>query len=162
MTGGLITHLSAGPPWRSKVPLTKMPDRAGMTKYGLILLTLALAACDTGTPAYWSLAPQRVEAQGMAFDVRVNGLTAEASRQNVAFPPPRRESVAKAAAVAVHKVTGCDPVQTRGDSSIVEARLSCDGQTAPRWPKSRKLYFCQIDTFLKNPDDLGDYHVICR
>lgn len=131
-----------------------------------VLLALSLgvlAACDTGTPPYFGIPPQRAEAGGMVFDVRVNGLMAEALRQEIMWPPSH-EAVALRAAEAMRAVTGCAVLEVRGDPSVVEGRLQCGDRTAPKFGKVRraKLIFCTFErATMAEPESFEDYQAIC-
>jgi hypothetical protein len=127
------------------------------------ILALALAACDTGTPPYFGIAPERVSAGGMVFDVRVRGLMAEALRQEVMWPPSH-EAVAIRAAAAMRQVTGCEVVAVRGDPSVVEGRLECGDETAPAFGRTRntKLVLCTFERrTIAEPAQIEDYEARC-
>jgi len=132
-------------------------------KSGLALALFALAACDTGTPAYMGLAAQRVEVAGMVYDVRVQGLMAEALRQNV-MGPRSQEDLALSAAAAMRSVTGCDVLQLRGDPSVMEGRLKCGDEEAPAFSKQRRtrVFLCAFQrATIAPPVDIEDYEAFC-
>ena len=129
----------------------------------VVFALVALTACDTGTPPYFGLTPTRVVVDDMVFDVRVRGLMAEALRQEVMWPPSH-EYAAHRAAAAMREVTGCEVVQVRGDPSVVEGRLSCQGHTAPAFGKirARKLIFCTFERrTIEEPETIEDYEAVC-
>lgn len=122
---------------------------------------LSVSGCDTGTPPYWGREPVRAQVGEMVFDIRQNGLMAEALRQNM-MVWPGDEAVARAAAVAIVRVTGCAVLELRGDPSVIEARLNCAGQKAPKFGSKRVSVFCEVGAHRKMPERPEDYYLICR
>ncbi|MCH2163817.1 MAG: hypothetical protein MK098_04065 [Marinovum sp.] len=127
----------------------------------LSLTCIALAACNTGTPSYWGRDAVTVSSQGMTFLVRQNGLMAEAVRTNTMFPPPTLATVSAAAMVAIENATGCMSIETRGDPSVVEARLKCGSVTAPKFPRGPTTIFCDAGEVTVDPVGAVDFHLRC-
>ena len=87
----------------------------------LILVT----GCDTGTPLFWALPAQKIEIQGVQFEVRPLRKWAEAVRiTDLCFP--KTETVLPLALTAIRSVTGCaDITPLAVDPSVITARLNC-------------------------------------
>ena len=87
----------------------------------LILVT----GCDTGTPLFWALPAQKIEIQGVLFEVRPLRQWAEAVRITDLFFP-KVETVLPLALAAIRSVTGCaDITPLAADPSVITARLNC-------------------------------------
>lgn len=92
----------------------------------IIVSLVAVTACDTGTPNYWTLPKERVEVADMVFDVRHDRHTAEAVRVNKMYLP-KRGVVRTHAIEAIERVTGCSVVSgaIKGDQVVVQVALRC-------------------------------------
>lgn len=96
-----------------------------------------LAACDTPGPGFHGLAPTRVTVGPSVFDVRVQGVRAEAIRVNSEWAP-RLAAVAPRGLAAIEAVSGCRVRRLEGDQARMTARLDCGGPLAPL-PRVRRL-----------------------
>ena len=86
---------------------------------------ILVAGCDTGTPLFWALPAQKIEIQGMQFEVRPLRQWAEAVRiTDLWFP--KTETVLPLALTAIRSATGCaDITPLTADPSVITARLNC-------------------------------------
>ncbi|MBZ8117321.1 hypothetical protein KUD11_01530 [Roseovarius sp. LXJ103] len=109
----------------------------------LLLLPLAvlLAACDTPGPDFRGVEPVRISVGQSVFDVRVDGLRAEAIRLNAEWAP-RLEAVASRGVMAIEEVSGCQVRDLDGDPAQMTARLNCGGRKAPL-PRGTE-YSCDV------------------
>lgn len=92
----------------------------------IIVSLVAVTACDTDTPNYWTLPKERVKVADMVFDVRHDRHTAEAVHVNKMYLPKR--GVVRAHAIeAIERVTGCSVVSgaIKGDQAVVKVALTC-------------------------------------
>ncbi|MHA7850460.1 hypothetical protein [Roseovarius sp.] len=99
---------------------------------------LALAACNTPGPAFRGIDPVRVTVAQSTFDVRVDGLRAQAIRLNMEWAP-RRDAVAPRAVAAIEQVSGCSVSRLDGDQAVTVARLDCGGGAPPAVPDPTSL-----------------------
>ncbi|MFD0859124.1 hypothetical protein [Roseovarius aquimarinus] len=107
----------------------------------MILLAAAvmLMACNTPGPGFRGVEAQRISLGGDVFDVRVDGLRAEAMRLNARWAP-RLSSAAPNGALAIEKVSGCKVRALDGDAALMTARLDC-GQRLEPLPRAQS-YRC--------------------
>ncbi|UWQ95959.1 hypothetical protein K3728_01560 [Rhodobacteraceae bacterium M385] len=89
-------------------------------------LFLALAACDSPSPAMMGIPPTYVTVDGAEFSVRRNGHRAEAIRTNP-MPFPSIGAIVHRAGQAMEQATGCavDTDSLRGDQNVMRANLIC-------------------------------------
>lgn len=92
----------------------------------VLLICLALAACDTVPPKWAPYPPKRVEIQGSTFDVRQNGQYVFAFRRNSEWAPNLR-AIAPKAIAAMEQATGCRVLRQsiRGDAVFITALIKC-------------------------------------
>lgn len=98
--------------------------------YISLLVVLFLMGCNTPSPAFRGIAPTRVTVEGSTFDIRVNGLRAEAMRVNAQYAP-RFGIIETRAAAAMQQVSGCDVTAVTGDQALAFGKLKCNGKAAP-------------------------------
>ncbi|WP_324751515.1 hypothetical protein [Roseovarius sp. Pro17] len=91
---------------------------------------LFVVACNTPGPAFRGVEPVRITVQGDTFDVRVDGLQAEAMRLNTRWAP-RLDAVAPQGTAAIEQVSGCRVRKLDGDAALMTARLDCGQRLAP-------------------------------
>ncbi|MFX0543923.1 hypothetical protein ACEWPL_000065 [Roseovarius sp. S1116L3] len=96
----------------------------------LIVAALALAACNTPGPGFRGVEPVRISLRGDVFDVRVDGVRAEAMRVNQRWAP-NLNSVAPNAVAAIEEVSGCRVRKLDGDAALMTARLDCGQKLEP-------------------------------
>ena len=121
-----------------------------------IVLTLGgLCACDTPGLRFHGIEPVRIQVGQSEFDVRVDGLRAEAIRLNMEWAP-RLASVAPRGIAAIEAVSGCYVHKLDGDAAQMVARLDCGDGPPPPLPVKRE-YDCDI----LSVDD-GHAEVFCR
>lgn len=94
------------------------------------VLALLLMSCDTPGLAFRGVEPVRIAVGKSVFDVRVDGLRAEAIRLNTEWAP-RLEAVAPRGVLAIERVSGCKVRRLDGDAAQMTARLNCGGRQAP-------------------------------
>ena len=105
------------------------------------LLAVLLMACDTPGLAFRGVEPVRISVGESVFDVRVDGLRAEAIRLNTEWAP-RLAAVAPRGVLAIERVSGCKVQQLDGDAAQMTARLNCGGRKAPL-PRGTE-YSCDV------------------
>ncbi len=95
-------------------------------RLGSLLFVLALAACDSPSPAMMGQEATRVVVDGIEFSVRRNGSRAEAIRLN-AMARPSIGAIVSRVEQAMEQATGCDVVtdSLRGDQNVMRADLIC-------------------------------------
>ncbi|SEK44536.1 hypothetical protein [Roseovarius nanhaiticus] len=96
----------------------------------LIVAALALMACDTPGPAFRGVEPVRIGLRGDVFDVRVDGVQAQAMRLNARWAP-NLDSVAPNGVLAIEEVSGCRVRKLYGDAALMTARLDCGQKLEP-------------------------------
>lgn len=96
----------------------------------LLAAAVALIGCDTPGPGFRGVEPVRITVRGDVFDVRVDGVQAEAMRLNARWAP-NLDSVAPNGVAAIEKVSGCRVRRLDGDAALMTARLDCGQQLAP-------------------------------
>ena len=86
---------------------------------------ILVAGCDRGTRLFWPLPAQKIEIQGLLFEVRPLRQWAEAVRiTDLWFP--KVETVLPLALAAIRSVTGCaDITPLAADPSVITACLNC-------------------------------------
>lgn len=110
-----------------------------MGRFALFPALLLLSCCDTPGLRHTGATPVRMEAGGMAFDIRVRNGMAEAIRTNAMWLPRMRE-VANNGGVAIERATGCKVAWLQGDPSVLLAGLDCGpGTDVPRKPRGRTI-----------------------
>jgi len=107
----------------------------------LLVAALLLVACDTPGLAFRGIEPVRITVRGDVFDVRVDGVRAEAIRLNTRWAP-RLASVAPNGTAAIEQVSGCRVRKLEGDAALMTARLDC-GQPLEPLPR-RFSYDCDV------------------
>lgn len=95
-----------------------------MRTYFLILMGVALVACNTPGPHFRGLPATRVTVDGSTFDVRVRDRLAEALRVNMEYAP-RFGPIRDRARVAMEQVSGCKVSEVRGDQALATGLLDC-------------------------------------
>lgn len=106
----------------------------------LIILVVALGACNTPGPAFRNAEAFRISEGQDRFQIRRNGSLVQVLRVNPRAFPAFRE-VAQNAELAVRGHTGCKVVWLIGDVAMLTAGLKCPGEKAPRIPKVRRGSF---------------------
>jgi hypothetical protein len=96
----------------------------------ILFLSLLVAACDTPGPGFRGIDPVRIKVRGDVFDVRTDGVTAEAMRLNTRWAP-RLSGVAPHGVAAIERVSGCRVRTLDGDAALMTARLDCGQKLAP-------------------------------
>jgi hypothetical protein len=96
----------------------------------LLIICLALGACNTAGPHFRGLPATRVTVEGSVFDVRVRGDLAEAMRINMQYAP-RFGPIRDRAGIAMAQVSGCEVREVRGDQALATGLLDC-GKGGPR------------------------------
>lgn len=109
----------------------------------LAVLILCLSGCGGPSPEFKGVAPTRIKMGGAVFDVRVDGLRAEAVRLNGQYAP-RLAGVGPQAVFAIERVSGCRVDRLTGDQAMMQATLDC-GAGAPT-PRTRPAYL-ECDAF---------------
>ena len=97
-----------------------------LTKNWLSCAALILVTgCDRGTPLFWPVPAQKIEIQGVLFEVRPLRQWAEAVRiTDLWFP--KTETVLPLALAAIRSVTGyADITPLSADPSVITAGLNC-------------------------------------
>ncbi|MFX0540817.1 hypothetical protein ACEWPM_003660 [Roseovarius sp. S4756] len=107
----------------------------------LIVAVLALMACDTPGPTFRGVEPVRISLRGDVFDVRIDGVRAEAMRLNARWAP-NLDSVAPNGVAAIEEVSGCRVRKLYGDAALMAARLDC-GQKLEPLPRGFS-YTCDV------------------
>ncbi len=99
---------------------------------------VALAGCDSPSPAFARLPAHRVTVDGSIFAVRHTHFDAEAIRLSVEGSTTRGGTVFKGAKAMI-LVSGCAvvPETLKGDENLVYADLDCPG-AGQRPPRRRK------------------------
>ena len=105
----------------------------------LIVAALGLIACDTPGPEYRGIDPVRVSLRGDVYDVRIDGVRAQAMRLNARLAP-RLASAAPSGVLAIERVSGCRVRKLYGDAALMTARLDC-GQRLQPLPR-RGIFEC--------------------
>lgn len=124
-----------------------------------LLSCLVLCACDTASPAMWQAETVRTQVEGSAFTLHIKDGMVEAVRTSPEVFP-RFDAVARKAAFAAQRQTGCDVAWAEGDPAIVLMGLSCNGLPPPPRPKRRKTIYCDVvDVYTRG--DLTDAAVEC-
>lgn len=106
-----------------------------------ILTVLLCSACDTPGQAFRGVAATRIAVGGATFDVRIDGVRAQAIRLNRQWAP-RLSSVAPQGVAAIEKVSGCRVRRLDGDAALMTARLDC-GQPLKPLPRGH-TYDCDV------------------
>ena len=98
----------------------------------VLIAVLLLGACNTPSPMFQGIPPERVEIDGSVFDVRINGFAAEAIRVNSEYAP-RFGPIEQKAGRAMAQVSGCQVVAIGGDQALVRGVLDCSasGRAGP-------------------------------
>lgn len=104
-------------------------------------LALLVGGCNTPGPAFRGIDPVRITVRGDVFDVRVDGLRAQAMRLNTRWAP-RLSAVAPQGVAAIEQVSGCRVRKMDGDAALMTARLDCGQQLAPL-PRGHE-YDCDV------------------
>jgi hypothetical protein len=101
-------------------------------KHALIALlaVLFLIGCNTPGPSFRGVEPVRISVRGDVFDVRIDGVRAEAMRLNSRWAP-RLDAVAPQGVAAIERVSGCRVRKLYGDAAMMTARLDCGQRLAP-------------------------------
>ena len=107
----------------------------------VLILTLALWACNAPAPAFRGIAPTRVVVDGSVFDVRVKGTRAEAIRTNTQYAP-RAPAIHDKAAFAIAQVSGCRVTRMTGDQAQAFATLACGSRDTRQQVEGRTSYAC--------------------
>jgi len=107
----------------------------------LIVAALALMACDTPSPRFRGVEPVRIGLRGDVFDVRIDGVRAEAMRLNTRWAP-NLDSVGPNGVTAIEEVSGCRVRKLYGDAALMTARLDC-GQKLEPLPRGF-TYTCDV------------------
>lgn len=103
---------------------------------------LALPGCNMPGPAFRGIDPVRVTVGKSTFDVRVDGLRAQAIRLNMEWAPGR-DAVAPRAVAAIEQVSGCSVSRLDGDQAVIVAGLDCGGGAPPVPPEPASLA-CEV------------------
>jgi len=114
----------------------------------LMILTLPLlAGCDTPSPAFRGIPAHRISVGGSDFDIRINGLRAEAIRTNAQWAP-RMAATAPQGVAAIEAVSGCRVATLTGDQAMMRGRLDCgDGPPpVPLFPLELECDAYDVDT----------------
>lgn len=98
-----------------------------------------IAACDGPTSGFRDAKSNQQIVGDNRFTVYVGDGYAEAIRTNPTFNI-RMPTIARDAAVAMQKASGCRVRELAGDAAIVTGRLSCTGPEAPA---------CEVQAVLK-------------
>ena len=110
----------------------------------LLLLILALSACNTPGRNFEGLPATRVRVAEMVFDVRVRGELAEAMRINPQWAP-RLSGVKDPAAIAMAHVSGCRVTEVRGDQALVLGLLDCGSGPKRRTGRAVVEFDCHVE-----------------
>ena len=114
----------------------------------LMAFAMGLAACDSPSVAFQSVAERKVSVDGFHFSVRATRYEAEAIRLGLERPPRRAEVVYKGAKAMVI-ASGCAvvPKSLEGNENIVRADLDCPGVGPKPWAlKKQKTLDCGFTT----------------
>ena len=114
----------------------------------LMAFAMGLAACDSPSVAFQSVAERKVTVDGFHFSVRATRYEAEAIRLGLERLPRRAEVVYKGAKAMVI-ASGCAvvPKSLEGDENIVRADLDCPGVGPKPWAlKKQKTLDCGFTT----------------
>ncbi len=112
-----------------------------MRTYFLILMGVALVACNTPGPHFRGLPATRVTVDGSTFDVRVRDRLAEALRVNMEYAP-RFGPIRDRARVAMEQVSGCKVTEVRGDQALATGLLDCGRGPPARTMTAGGQYEC--------------------
>lgn len=116
-----------------------------------LICLILLCACDTPGPDFRGADATRVTVAGTTFDIRIKDRKAEAIRLN-RESKPRWMIIGAKAGFAIQQVSGCEITKMAGDTAVVTAKLSCDGDSRP-WAAPESLrYECDIDESYFNRD----------
>lgn len=111
----------------------------------LILCLACLAGCNTPGPGFRGVAAVPVVVGQSRFDVRIDGLWAQAIRRTPEWAP-RPAAVIPHAVAAMEGLSGCRVARLGGDQAMMVAQLDC-GAGVP--PPPVPGFTCQIE-------ELGD------
>ncbi len=112
---------------------------------------LCVAGCNTPGAEFRGIDPVRISIGQSVFDIRVEGLRAQAIRVNAEIAP-RLASVAPRGVLAIERVSGCRVRRLTGDQAVMLARLDCGGSLPPL--PGPKGYDCVIEGEYKGYADL--------
>ncbi|MEX1235580.1 MAG: hypothetical protein WEB56_11415 [Roseovarius sp.] len=96
----------------------------------LFVAALGLVACDTPSHGFRGVEAMRITMRGDVFDVRVDGVRAEAMRLKARWAP-NLDSVAPNGVAAIEQVSGCRVRKLYGDAALMTARLDCGQKLEP-------------------------------
>lgn len=139
--------------------LTVLRHKRGVKNWSVITV-LALAGCDTPSPAFKGVPAQRVTIGQSTFDVRIKESRAEALRLNSEWAP-RLKAVAPRATIAIEKVSGCAVKRLYGDQAMVRADLACNGRPAPA-PQQPVPLACEEAAPARAQAGMLVYEIRCR
>ncbi len=132
-----------------------------MTRLTLLLLSLALAACNTASPGFRGIEATVTEVGGNRFQIRQADTLAEVIRTNPTALP-KFEVISGQAKTAVLRVTGCEAGWITGDAALMIVGLSCNGAPPPPKPKKPVSTFCDvIDSYRNRGAGLLEITVDC-
>ncbi len=98
-----------------------------MSKAGLIVLCLGLAACGQQFGYFAGQPVTRISVDGSVFDVRVHDRLAEAVRRNPEYAP-RMGPLLRKAEIAMTAVSGCPVAMIGGDQAVFTGILECEAK----------------------------------
>ena len=97
-----------------------------MRFFVIILVCAGLAGCDTPSRDFRAAPVTSVKIAQSVFDVRINGIRAEAIRINSEWAP-RLAATAPRGVAAIEVASGCTVRRLRGDQAMMVADLNCGG-----------------------------------
>ncbi len=109
----------------------------------LFPVLLFLAACDGASPAFRDAHKVTTVVEGSRFTLRVRDNMVEAIRTSPEMLP-RYDEVARKAAFAAERETGCKVAWAEGDPAMLLMGMSCNGAPPPPKPRRREMLFCDI------------------
>ena len=116
-----------------------MPGQAAdMRLLPLLAATALLAGCNTPSPEFRGAPATRVTVAGSTFDVRRQGLRAEAMRINPQYAP-RFGNIRAKAAMAMAQASGCEVVRVTGDQALAFGTLDCGAGPPPPRPEPLEI-----------------------
>ncbi|GAW35193.1 hypothetical protein RA2_02253 [Roseovarius sp. A-2] len=119
-------------------------------RWPFVVLCLLLAACNAPGPGFHGVVPVRVAVGQSMFDVRIDGLWAQAIRLTPEWAP-RPAAVIPRAVAAMEGVSGCRVARLGGDQAVMVAQLDCGAGAPPPAPPS---FTCQVEKLGHGEADL--------
>lgn len=126
-----------------------------------LMAVAVLTACNAGGSGFRGVPPAQQEVAQSRFLLRTRGPVTEVTRVSPEFLP-RFEDVARKAAVAVHRETGCVARWIVGDPAVLTIGSDCAGRPAPPMPKARPRLICDAtDGYYSRATGLLDLTLDC-